>query len=494
MQYPKSLLGLGLCGLALSLAAPTVSAQLNAGESLVGLADTDTNSTAPGQVWVVDHQTGKATQLTIPAALVSQYPNALLLQTPVNGFVGTNVGGNIYGFQYVGGRFGFTNSGNPLNTTASAGNNVAQLVQVGSRLYYTTQGGTAGGVLQSIPVAGGPVTAELDIGTVNAVHLANGVCAIGTTVYVGTFLSGVTNGTTPAPAAEIIAYDTTTNTGKLIYTLASGKRNSGTNNYGIGIVNMAENPAQKGTIVILGVFGEVLVLDPDQANGHANPTLLSHELSGGILANGNAVINLVNSFSYDEGKGEWVVGSRDGHVERIVDGQSAEKIIPGVGAHVGTGTGSFSLSAIAHFSDAKESDQTIGRGCRGQDGWVPTDVSIGSAVSGNSNYEVALFSGNGGETVILALGNSATTYNGAPLPIDLGIAGATGCMLRVAPLILLGASLGGSGTGQGVLRLKAPIPGSLSGVTIYRQWAMDMSTSPTNNAGFVLSNARGTKL
>lgn len=287
----------------------------------------------------------------------------------------------------------------------------------------------------------------------------------------------------------MIAYDTTTKVGKLILTLPPSQYSSATTQYGLGVVQMHEHPAQPGRLAIAGVFGDLVVVDPDRANGHAAPKVLSHAFTGVQGSATTTTSNLVNSFHYDPSCGDWVVGSRDGHVERWVDGHSAEKIIPNVGG--GALPASNSVTGIHHLPVANHSDLTYGAGCPGPGGYTPTDVAVGAAVPGNAAFALALYSGTSAARVLLAIGLSNTVYNSSPLPMDLTPLGAPGCALRVAPVILLGAALGGTGSGAGMLTIPLALPAGLpKGIRIHRQWAMDMSAAPTNAAGFVLSNAR----
>ncbi|MHC4921590.1 MAG: hypothetical protein ACYTKC_18640 [Planctomycetota bacterium] len=293
-----------------SFAAPA-PAQILPGHSIATvIAGTGTART--GEIYDIDHQTGKATQLRTPAIFNTEWPNTILMANPVSGWVGTNSPGNIYSISVTGGNV----TAKKLNTNATAGNNVAQMVLVGSTLYFTTQTAGVIGTLYSMPSGGGAVTQVLDLSKAGGVRLANAVAAIGTTVFVGTFTSS------PAPnnVAELIAYDTVKKTGSKHMDIPAGVWQTG---WGMGVVSMHQVPIRPRNLALFGVYGDYFEIDV------VSKKVVVKEFTGPHLGNGGN--NAVNSAAWDPVGQDWIMGTRDGFVDRWVDGQCAEKIIPGVG-------------------------------------------------------------------------------------------------------------------------------------------------------------------
>lgn len=473
--------------LAAALAVTVSPAQVKPGQSIHTVAV----SAAASEIYVVDHQTQKATLLTIPSIFATDICNTVLMTTAVTGYIGTNIvatsgnTGNIYAFTLLNNTITLQNSGKPLNTGATAGNNVAQLAILNNRIYFCTQlynstaNSQTGGVLQSIPLAGGAVKTELDISTLQipSTSLANALAIIGNVVYVATWdlSSTTTNG------GELIAYDTTSQKAVLAMVLPRSKYVPSTTTIGCGIVSMHPYPEVAGQLALAGVYGDLLIVDPDQKNNYQNPKVVSHQFTGNSTG---TTYNYTNSFFYDPTCKDFVVGTRDGAVDRWVDGASAEKIITGVGSNA-TATAN-SVNGSHYFPVTNNHDYTIGAGCPGN-GYVPTDVALGAAVSPNPNFKFALFTGNGGSKYLLALGVQNKVSGGQTLPWKIP---GTNCFLRMDPLVILASgTLSGSGAGLGTAVAPIPIPSGVpSGLTLYRQWAMDMGS-----AGFVLSNAREIK-
>jgi hypothetical protein len=72
----------------------------------------------------------------------------------------------------------------------------------------------------------------------------------------------------------------------------------------------------------------------------------------------------------------------------------------------------------------------------------------------------------------LLIGDSRTSWAQIPLPIDLGLIGATNCSLLVSILVNVGTTTVGGGAGAGRATLGMPIPPvpTLFGQPIYTQW------------------------
>ena len=300
--------------------------------------------------------------------------------------------------------------------------------------------------------------------------LANAIAVIGTKVYVASFDS--TSNT--ASTGSLVVHDSVANTTSLVMALPQGRWVSGTTTFNTGIVNMHEDPANPGKLMLQGVYGDYLLIDP------ATATVVRHDFAGFVGPTATTP-NQVNSFAYDPRTKDWIVGSRDGHVERMVDGHSAEKIVPGVGSSA-TPTAN-SINGIAHIAATVGRDEAVGAGCPGNGGYTPTDVPRGLPVRGNASFAFAVYSGRGGDAGALLIG-------GTPLNIDLGVIGAPGCILRTDILVTFPVLLAGTGDGAGTATIPLPIPaGAPVGAAFFHQW-VELQGTPTNAAGLVLSNAR----
>ncbi|MHC4899414.1 MAG: hypothetical protein ACYTGW_20165 [Planctomycetota bacterium] len=445
-----------------SFAAPA-PAQILPGHSIATvIAGTGTART--GEIYDIDHQTGKATQLRTPAIFNTEWPNTILMANPVSGWVGTNSPGNIYSISVTGGNV----TAKKLNTNATAGNNVAQMVLVGSTLYFTTQTAGVIGTLYSMPSGGGAVTQVLDLSKAGGVRIANAVAAIGTTVFVGTFTSS------PAPnnVAELIAYDTVKKTGSKHMDIPAGVWQTG---WGMGVVSMHQVPIRPRNLALFGVYGDYFEIDV------VSKKVVVKEFTGPHLGNGGN--NAVNSAAWDPVGQDWIMGTRDGFVDRWVDGQCAEKIIPGVGT--ATTATQNSVTGMHHFPASAGVDYSIGKGCAGPGGFTATDVSMGAPVPGNSKFALGLYSAAGGDRYLLSMGLQPLTP-----PFDLGVAGAAGCKLFVKEVFVLVGGVTGTGNGLGKVVIPAPIPTTVpKGTKVYRQWLLG-NKAPVNGAQFTVSNAR----
>ena len=462
--------------LALSCLASWAAAQVLPGRSVCTVAVA--NVPAIGEMYVVDHQTNVATLLTLSAALTAERVNCVLMTNPVGGYVGTNppslAPGNVYRITILGGVVTET----VVNTTPTQGPNVAQIVQVGSTLYFTTQNATntvGSGFLQSVPVAGGAVTVISDLsalsGYIGGSGGANAVAAVGTKVFVATF-----DATTSATATGcLIVHDTIANTTAVALTLPPGKTPSGTTAFvNTAIVHMH---VIGGMVHLLGIYGDRLIVDPTTV------TLVRHEYAGAV--NGTTLASaLLNSFDVDPSTGDLICGTRDGRVHRIASSQLAQGVIPGVGSHATPGNNS--VNGTSHVpAGIAATDTSYGAGCAGGSGFTLTDVSSGLPSAGNTGFKLGAYSGSGADLAAVLL---------APVPqvppLDLTVLNMPGCFLHLAGIVVsIGATLGGTGNGAGFVRIPTPIPASASGVTLYRQWA-EIQAVPTNGLGVVVSNAR----
>lgn len=129
-----------------------------------------------------------------------------------------------------------------------------------------------------------------------------------------------------------------------------------------------------------------------------------------------------------------------------------------------------------------------GDGCAGSAG-VPLLTATGTPeIGGQVDY--ALANAPAGAIAALIFGFSDTLWGSTPLPFDLGVAGAPGCLLRVEPLLLEP----GIATASGTLDVVEPFPHlpALLGVVLYTQFAV--GDAAANALGVTLANALQTRL
>lgn len=473
------LVGLRLVAAILGL-GPAAFAQIPPGQSIATMANTGNPPSA--DLFRIDHAKAVAVRLQISSALRAARANTVLMLAPSFGFVGTvgntttGAPGDVYRITISGDKVTETK----LNTTPLKGSNTAQFVMVSGRLYFTTQRGRTGGSLQSMSLGGGAVTEELDLSTVGATELANAVAAIGTKVYVATFNSS----STPTRTGEIVVYDTVTKKGSLLMRLPRGKRQfSATGFFNTGIVNMH---ARGGLLYLLGVYGDLLVVDP------AAKKVLRHDFTAPRTSPTLTGFNLVNSFAWDTDRDDWIVGSRDAHVERIVDGNAAEGTNGHSAEKIVKLAAAGSVNGLHHFpAGNRGKDRHIGAGCPGKGGFTLTDASFGLPTLGNAGFAIGLYSGTGGAPYAVVVGARQTP------PIDLAPIGMTpACYLRTTLVATVSGTLTGSGNGNGKAKIPLPIPNdpTAKGAKITRQAAEVQLTGKTNALGVVVSNAREMEL
>jgi hypothetical protein len=154
------------------------------------------------------------------------------------------------------------------------------------------------------------------------------------------------------------------------------------------------------------------------------------------------------------------------------DPASGQPLMLGSGNALNPGTpGTWTLSATS------ASFYEFGTGCGGTAG-VPR-LNAAAPWSGGP-WPLQLDSLPPGSLAMLAIGTSASQWNGQPLPLPLAPLGMPGCQLLVAPMVLLGA-----GTSAGACSWQLGIPANLR-CTLYCQgMALDAAA---NAAGAVLSN------
>jgi hypothetical protein len=120
--------------------------------------------------------------------------------------------------------------------------------------------------------------------------------------------------------------------------------------------------------------------------------------------------------------------------------------------------------------------ETFGIACPGTGSLTPEIGSTGSAAMGSTDFVLTLRKALGGSTAFLVLGESKTTWNGVPLPINFG----GSCRLLVAGHIIQPLPTSGSGAGNGSVNLKVNLPSGTAwkGRVFYLQWAVADSFAP----------------
>lgn len=461
--------------IAATVLAPATFAQILPGHAVATVIVTSLGS----EMYDIDMQAGTATALTLSPALAAENVNCVLMTSPVTGFVGTNPAspatGNVYSIVITGGIVTET----LLNTTATVGGNVAQMVEANGRLYFITQTSGVLGTLQSVPVGGGPVAIDLDLAALGAANLANACTAIGTKVYIATFNSG--SAATAVNPGEVFEFDTVANTGRLVTTLPAGGYVSGTTTFSPGIVNMIPDTQIPGLLVLEGVYNDLIRVDP------VNNTVVSAVWTGVLSTAGALQSATVNSFQYDPVARDFIIGTRNGAIERWVGTQQARQMITGVGSSA-TLT-SNSVTGLAYIPFGSGIDESYGTGCPGNDNWTPTDSSFGAPIAGDPNFKLAVYSVNPGDPVLLLLDFQNVAIGSIPLPFDMTPIGAPGCQLLTGNLATRLALTTGSGSGNGRGVVPLPLPNSVLGLQLYRQW-VELQLTPTNGLGLVTSNAR----
>lgn len=465
-----------LGGVAACIIASSVATQILPGHSIATVSVTG----QPGEMYDIDHDAGTATRLTVSATLAADVPNCVMMVNPVNGFVGTNGAtsgtANIYSITVQNGIV----SEAQLNTTPTLGANAAQIVVLGGRVYFCTQNAGAIGAIQSVPLSGGPVSVDFDLATAGAIGLANALAELNGKIYCATFNANPANtATTPG---ELVEFDPSTGSGRLVMNLPSGGFAPNGNPWNTGIVNMHPDPLVGGRLVLQGVYGELLWIDPAAGTVAAQVWTGVHNAGGNSLASGS-----VNSCSWDPVAQDWVVGTRNGTAERWVESGQANDKVPGLGSSATASQNS--VGGIAHIPAIRGSDVSYGPGCRGTGNWYPIDSALGAPIAGSTTFKFGLFAANAGDNAALLIDFQNTQVGGTPLPVDLAVIGAPGCLLRAGNLVAIGVATTGAGEGSGSATIPFSLPSTAAGVTLYRQW-VELQAVPTTPLGIVVSNAR----
>jgi uncharacterized repeat protein (TIGR03803 family) len=399
-------------------------------------------------MYLIDPATRKATSLTLPSSLQKNV-NCITLINPVQAYVGTvGTGGPAELFRIT--IAGTKVSATKLNTSALAGGNLAQIVPLGSNLYFTTQDNSnKGGILQSVPSNGGAPTTLMNLGTSNLWpknNLANSVAGFGNRIFVGTW------GTNPV----VLAYDTGTKKLSTFFTLP---RSKALNTYFYPVNMQAGVIGGKLTLAVCGLYGDLAYFNLITGK------LIAHYVAGRDPSRSTVLnYNYSNSFAFNRDTGDWGIGTRDGALDIVVpvgSGHAFQRAVDKLGSHP-TIT-SNSVNGIAYVPAGSKGYSPYGAGCSGNTKFTPTSGGFGIPIKGNKNFSFGVGSATNGIPALLLVGTTA-------LALDLTAAGAPGCFLRQNNIFILPTVTAGSKAGLGQAFIPIPLPNV--GATLYTQWGI----------------------
>lgn len=113
----------------------------------------------------------------------------------------------------------------------------------------------------------------------------------------------------------------------------------------------------------------------------------------------------------------------------------------------------------ARFTYAEGVTTSFGFGCPGLGNFVPVAGTVGGLpLAGNQNWGHSLSNASPAKNAILVIGTSNTAWGPLPLPLDLALIGAGGCMLFTDPWIQLWGITTGGGAGGGSCVIPTPLP------------------------------------
>lgn len=114
----------------------------------------------------------------------------------------------------------------------------------------------------------------------------------------------------------------------------------------------------------------------------------------------------------------------------------------------------------------------FGAGCPGEGGFVPVATAL-SLAQPNSQWTHQLTQAPPQRLAAWVLGSSNTSWNGLPLPLDLGTyAQAPGCSLLVNPVHTVFTTAIGGSAGAGIATVTVALPPitAMVGLSVYTQW------------------------
>ncbi len=436
-----------LC-LAMGLASvPSANAQVKPGQYVVTVA-VGSGTTAKGEMYLIDPATRKATALTLPKALQPNV-NCITLINPVQAYVGTvGTGGpaDIFRISITGTKVTATK----LNSSALAGGNLAQIVPLGSTLYFTTQdSANKGGVLQSVPASGGKPTTLVNLGTSSlwpTGNLANAVAGFGNQVFIGTWSAN----------PVILAYNTSTKKLSKFLTLPRSKV---LNTYFYPVNMQTGVIGGKLTLAVCGLYGDLAYFNL------LTGKLIAHYVAGNDPSRSTLTkYNYSNSFVFNADMGDWAIGTRDGAMDIVAPtgkGQVFQRAVDKLGSDPKILLNS--VNGIAYMPAKTKGYAPYGGGCAGNTNFTPTSSGFGIAKQGSTNFSFGVGSAAHKVPALLLVGT-------APLALDLTAAGAPGCFLRQNNIFILPTLTAGTKAGLGQAFIPIPLPNVSA--TLYTQWGI----------------------
>ncbi len=134
------------------------------------------------------------------------------------------------------------------------------------------------------------------------------------------------------------------------------------------------------------------------------------------------------------------------------------------------------------YSGAPIGVHSYGTACPTADGSLPR-IGVTAPPTIGADYQIHLSRVAPGLPAFLALGFSATTWQGLVLPFDLTPSGLAGCSLSVAPNLMFQTTTVPVGPGLGAATVQVPVPIALIGVPTFAQWlVLNPPGSPTLGA------------
>ena len=453
------------CIFAVLASAALASAQVGEGQFIAVVNVTPPSpGVSIGEMYLGNTATRTVTKLTIPQKLTDDRLNAVIMTSPVTGFVSTIplastvAYGDIYAITLT----GTTVTAVPVNLTPMPGTNICQLYSPNpTTVYFASQLGTGlpgvfGRVLAGVP------SVMVDFATVTgATGSVNAMTVSGNHAYVATFDSG---SSTATPLPQVWDVDITIPTNPTVTKLAdvpASKFNTGGVPFHGGPVNVQMDPNSSTTLIVQGVYGDIYRFDIP------TKTLIDQRFSGPTTT-AVSNTNSVNSFFPDARTGDYLEGTRDGNGDLFVLAHNGEKVYPGIGS--GTTTQN-SVTGIWYRPFTTGQFTAFGAGCPATGGYTPTSFGLGTPRAG-SPWGIGVASGVGGGLGLLLIGDSNTLYNALPLPFDLGGIGKPGCNLRVSIVIIMSAVLGGTSgnAGEGLAVIPLPLTNDMANIVAYSQW------------------------
>ena len=137
---------------------------------------------------------------------------------------------------------------------------------------------------------------------------------------------------------------------------------------------------------------------------------------------------------------------------------------------VGGFPGPTGLNAVAAYSGAPPGVTAFGQGCADSSGVIPR-IGCTYVPTRGSQFAINLSRVRSGAPALLVLGESSTTWNNVPLPIDLSVLSMPGCYLRVsADVSAFTWTSGPTSKGRAAIPMLIPNVPALAGATFHAQW------------------------